>query len=224
MSCAHHGSSGPVRGGACGEEPDARWVLSSPRGTRTSRASISMRMVPCPPPPARASSKCRWSRRRSRQRADRHADDQRERDGERADVDRQPRAPDQARQHVAPELVGTQLPGGPREPPADAGRGATSADNGRSVNPALYSSYAPPASTYAWNAYIAGSRLPATASTSRARCVTKSGVSACSTPSMPRRALSAGAKSSAPRTGTTSTAGSRRASKAGRHAPALTLL
>ena len=31
MSCAHHGFSGPARGGACagGEEPDAPWVLSS---------------------------------------------------------------------------------------------------------------------------------------------------------------------------------------------------
>ena len=33
--------------------------------------------------------------------------------------------------------------GGPREPPADAGRGATSADNGRFRHPALYPSYAP---------------------------------------------------------------------------------
>ena len=62
----------------------------------------------------------------------------------------------------------------------------------------------PPASTYTFNGYIAGSRFLAAASMSRARCVMKSGVSASSKPSIPRRALSAGAKSSAPRTGTAS--------------------
>lgn len=60
----------------------------------------------------------------------------------------------------------------------------------------------PPASTYPLKAKIVGSRLLATTSASRARCVVKSGVSACSSPSMPRRALSAESKSSASRTAT----------------------
>ena len=44
----------------------------------------------------------------ARERADRDADHQRQRDGGRADADREACAPHQPRQHVAPELVGAE--------------------------------------------------------------------------------------------------------------------